>query len=163
LDEQLTDKQRDYVHHLASGMESRAAAKAAGYSDSFSKVAFHRLQKKPAVVRAIAAAQATLRKHTLYTQEKAIKGIDAQIALALSAKNPAFMAAANLLTLKCKIHGLVRDKIEVEHVDMRGALIEARTRVITVLDLTPGHGPESAMRVLTAAPAPFSRAPVLND
>jgi hypothetical protein len=93
--------------------------------------------KHPVAVKMLEAAGATLREKTLFTKEKAVREIDAQIKGALAAKNPNHMAAAQLLLLKCKIHGLVRDKIEVEHVDMRGALIEARTRVITLTDITP--------------------------
>ena len=150
MDEQLTERQRAYVHHVASGMASRQAALAAAYSESFSRVAAHRLGKKPAVLQAIEAAQAMLREKTLFTQEKAVEEIDALIKGALGSKNPNHMAAAKLLELKCKIHGLVREKIEVEHVDMRAALDEARTRVVTVMTLAPTP---SAVLTTVAGPA----------
>lgn len=55
MNEALTDRQREYVRYLASGKPSRDAARAAGFSDSYAKVAAHRLAKKPAVAQAIAA------------------------------------------------------------------------------------------------------------
>jgi phage terminase small subunit len=133
----LTDKQRLYVENISRGMESRAAARAAGYSESFSRVAAFRLGKNPVVVDAVEAIQAKLRKKTLFTQGKAIEEIDAQIKGALGAKHPAHMAAAQLLTLKCKIHGYVREKVEIEHADLRGSLEAAKTRVLTVINVAP--------------------------
>ena len=53
--EHLTDQQRKYVQHLAAGMPSRAAAKAAGYADSYARVAAYRLRSKPAVAAALEA------------------------------------------------------------------------------------------------------------
>jgi phage terminase small subunit len=65
-DDDLTDKQREYVENISRGMESRTAAQAAGYSESFSRVAAFRLGKNPAVVAAVEAVQAKLREKTLY-------------------------------------------------------------------------------------------------
>ena len=52
--------------------------------------------------------------------------------MALAAKNPNFMAAAKLLELKCKIYGLVRERIEVVPADLAGALQRAEKRVLNV-------------------------------
>jgi hypothetical protein len=72
---------------------------------------------------------------------------------------------AKLLELKSKLYGLLVDRVQVECVDLKGALLEPRTRVITIVDITPGHGKESvsAVRTLTAVRAPYSRSPVLDD
>jgi hypothetical protein len=55
----------------------------------------------------------------------------------LGGKFPNHMAAAKLLDLKCRIHGLIREKIEVAVVDLRGSLETAKTRVLTAINVAP--------------------------
>jgi hypothetical protein len=127
--EHLPDRWRRILLRVNTGEDWAVAARAEGCSKTYAKVIRGRIMHNPAAVKMLEAGHAALREKTLFTQEAAVKEIDTMIRAALGAKNPAYMAAANLLTLKCKIHGLVRDKIEVEVTDLKGALAEARTRV----------------------------------
>ena len=65
--------------------------------------------------------------------------------------------------LLTKLSGLLIDRIqEVPQIDLRVALDAARQ---WVFDITPHHGSESvsAVRMLTAAPAPYKPGPALDD
>ena len=62
----LTDRQREYVQHIARGLGSRDAARASGYSESFSRVAAWRLGKKPAVATAIEEIRSRGRELAVY-------------------------------------------------------------------------------------------------
>ncbi len=128
----LTDKQRAYVQHVASGMASRQAALAAGYSESFSRVAAHRLGKIPSVVRAKASIQAEGRKLAVYDLAKAMEEAKEVIEFAKLHKHP----TAYFFAVRHRAHlsGLLVDKIQLEAtVDLKGALIEARGRVFTIM------------------------------
>ena len=87
MDEQLTDKQRRYVENIARGLDSRTAAKSAGYSDSFSKVAAHRLGKKPAVAQAVERIRAEGMKIAVYDLATAMAEAEAVCAFAKLHKN----------------------------------------------------------------------------
>ena len=151
MDEQLTDKQRRYVQHIASGLESRQAARTAGYSDSFAKVAHYRLQKKPAVARAIAAIRQEGTKLAAYGLAEALA--QAQEGIDFAKQNKSAMAFIQGCTLKSKLAGLLVDRVEVVTVDLKGALTEARGRVINVFNIMPRPRDESvpASKVLIAA------------
>ena len=84
----LTDKQRQYVQHLAAGMPSRSAARSAGYSESFSKVAAHRLSGKPAVAKAIESIRAEGRTMAVYDLATAMAEAEAVCAFAKLHKTP---------------------------------------------------------------------------
>ena len=43
------------------------------------------------------------------------------------------MAAAKNLDLKCRIYGLVKEKIEISTVDLKGALEAARSRILNII------------------------------
>ena len=131
----LTDKQERYAEHLARGMESRAAAKAAGYSDSYARVAATRMKKYPAVARAVEVIRAEGRTLAAYDLVAAMAQAQEGIDLARVHKNP--MAFIKGCELRAKLSGLLIDKVEVVTVDLKGALVEARSRVFTVLDITP--------------------------
>jgi hypothetical protein len=128
----LTDKQRRYMERLASGMPSRAAAKAAGYSDSYARVVMHRLGKNPAVAKAIEAIRAEGMKMAVYDLATAMREAEAVCAFAKKHKNA--MAYCKATELRAKLSGLLIDRVEVVAVDLRGALEAAERRV---LDVTP--------------------------
>jgi hypothetical protein len=86
------------------------------------------------VKRAIKTAQAKLREKALYDAEEAVKEIETMIKGALGATSPNYMAGAKLVELKCKLYGLICEKLEVAVVDLRGALKETERRVF---DVTP--------------------------
>src|SRR4051794_13405609 len=130
----LTDKQRNYVENMGRGMESRVAAKSAGYSDSFSRVAAHRLLKKPAVAQAIAAIRTEGRKMAVYDLAAAMQEAEEVRAFAKLHKNA--MAYCKATELRAKLSGLLIDRVEVVEVDLTGALSRAEQRVLTVLNGT---------------------------
>ena len=81
MDEHLTDRQQQYVEHLAAGMESRQAALVAGYSASFARVAAHRMKKNPAVAKALESIRSEARREAVYDIQEAVKEIDRAIRL----------------------------------------------------------------------------------
>ena len=136
--EHLTDKQERYAQYLAAGMESQAAAKKAGYSNSFARVAAFRMKHKPSVARAIESIQAEGRKMAVYDLAKAMQEAVDVIEFAKLHKHP----TAYFFAVRHRAHlsGLLVDKIQLETVvDLKGALIEARTRTFGPIDITPGQ------------------------
>jgi hypothetical protein len=126
--ERLTNKQEQYVRNLASGMASRAAATAAGYSTSYSKVAGHRLAKKPSVAQAIDAVQKEGRAIAAYDLVAAMA--QAQEGINFAKANGNAMAFIKGCELRSKLSGLLVDKVEVVTVDLTGALARAEARVL---------------------------------
>jgi Terminase small subunit len=133
--EHLTDQQHKYVQHLAAGMGSRAAARAAGYSDSYAKVAAHRLQKKPAVAAAIEEIRKKGCEMAAYDLSRAMA--EAQEVITFAKQNKNSMAYCKAVELRAKLSGLLIDRVEAVVVDLRGALEQAKTRVLTVIDSAP--------------------------
>jgi|CXWL01.1.fsa_nt_gi phage terminase small subunit len=137
-DPELNDQQKTFVHYYCTGLTPPQAARKAGYQESYCRKA-SRLLKHPAIAEAIEATQAALRESQGYGPAEAVKEINSQIKLALAAKSPNFMAAAKNLDLKCRIFGLVKEKIEVATVDLASAIRSAEARVF---DVTPRQGPQ---------------------
>jgi hypothetical protein len=155
----LTDKQRKYVEHLAAGMDSRTAAKGAGYSDSYSRVAASRLAKKPEIAKAIEVIRKKGCEMAAYDLAAAMKEAESAATFARLHRNP--MALVKATELRAKLSGLLIDRLEVvPPVDLKGALFEARTRVITIVDITPRVPTTTG---LAAVSGPFPRGPELND
>lgn len=155
--ERLTDRHMRILQRVVRGEDWRTAARAEGCSDSYSRVLRIRLLKNPAAVRELEAIRDEGRRLAIYDLAKAMQEAADVIEFAKQHKHP----TAYFFAVRHRAHlsGLLVDKIQLETtVDLKGALAEARGRVI---DITPGH--VSAVKVLTAAPAPFNRASVLND
>ena len=133
--ERLTKKQQQYVQLLATGMESRQAARSAGYSESFSRVAAHRLGKKPAVAGAIEEIRKKGCEMAAYGLAEAMREAEAVCAFAKKHKNA--MAYCKGTELRAKLSGLLIDRIEIVPVDLKGALEAAKSRVLTMIDITP--------------------------
>jgi len=70
------------------------------------------------------------------------------------------MSVAKLIELKMRLYGLWVERYQEVHVDLKGALFEARTRVITIVDITPRVPTTTG---LAAVSGPFPRGPELND
>jgi len=133
--DRLTDRQRMYVQHLAAGMPSRAAARSAGYSDSFTKVAAFRLGKKPTVVAAIARIREEGMKMACYDLAAAMAEADEAARFARLHKNS--MANVKACELRAKLSWLLIDRLElVPPVDLKGSLLAAQTRVLNAIDIT---------------------------
>lgn len=110
--ERLTDRQERYTQHLAAGMDSQAAAKKAGYSDSFAKVAGFRMKHKPSVAKAIDAIRDEGRKLAVYDLAKAMEESLGVIEFAKLHKHP----TAYFFAVRHRAHlsGLLIDKIQLE-------------------------------------------------
>lgn len=132
MDEHLTHRQRLYAENIARGLDSPAAAKSAGYSDSFAKVAAYRLGKKPEVAQAIASIQTEGRRLACYDVTVAMREANDAAAFARANKNS--MALVKAVELRAKLSGLLIDRVEVVAVDLTGALQRAEARVLN----TPG-------------------------
>jgi phage terminase small subunit len=137
--EHLTDKQRRYKDLLASGMPSRSAAKTAGYSDSYARVAAHRLGMKPAVIQALAEIRKEGMKMAAYGLVEAMQEAEDAAAFAKLHKNP--MANVKACELRAKLSGLLIERVEVVEVDLTGALDRARARVLNITDTSLGSLP----------------------
>jgi len=109
--EYLTGKQRKYVQHIATGMESRAAARTAGYSESFSRVAAFRFGKKPAVAAAIAAIRAEGMKAAVYDLTRAME--EAAEVIEFAKKNRNAMAYFKAVQHRAALSGLLIDRLEL--------------------------------------------------
>lgn len=141
--EHLTDQQRKYVQHLTAGMPSRAAAKAAGYSDSYAMVAAHRLGKKPTVVAAIARIREEGMKMACYDLAAAMAEADEAARFARLHKNS--MANVKACELRARLSGLLIDRLElVPPVDLKSALEQAKRRVVDITRLSSAELTEAA-------------------
>lgn len=126
----LTPRQERYVSFVLSGLSATEAARRAGYGEAYSQVAGSRIGSILAVNKAIQQGQAHLREQSQYDVEQAVAEINKAIAFGYERTNP--MSVAKLLELKCKLHGLLVERIDLKAstVDLKGALEEARLRVI---------------------------------
>jgi hypothetical protein len=130
-DKALTARQRKYIEAVGSGQDSVSAALSAGYGKAYAQAAASRIGKIPAVAKALESIRAEFRSRTLYDLEAAVSEIDRALSFAYSKGNP--MSVAKLLELKSKLHGLLIERLHIreEIIDLRGALDQARTRVIS--------------------------------
>jgi phage terminase small subunit len=130
--EPLTHKQALYVQHLASGMDSRQAARAAGFSESFSRVAAYRLGKIPAVVKTLEEIRKKGCELAAYGLSEAMK--EAKDDHDLAVTKGQMIAAVRATELRMKLSGLLIDKVQIEApVDLRGAMEAAKMRVLNIL------------------------------
>jgi phage terminase small subunit len=148
----LTNKQRAYVRNLTAGMDSRQAARAAGYRDSYAKVAAHRLGGKPAVAQAIATIRKEGMKAAVYDLATAMREAEAVCAFAKLHKNA--MAYCQGTELRAKLSGLLIDGVEVANVDLSVALQRAEARVLNVT-----NAPLAALGHVTPLPLPTNGSP----
>lgn len=128
MNKEPTERLRRYVENIGRGMDSFSAAKAAGYSDSYARVAAHRLMKKPAVAKAIAAIRAEGMKLASYDLTRAMD--EALKAMEFAYKHEQCMAVVKATELRAKLSGLLVDKVEVVSVDLTKALAMAEARVL---------------------------------
>ena len=136
MNEALTDRQRRIIQRVAAGADWRAAAKAEGCTDSYARVIGHRLRKKPVMVKMLEAIQSKGREIAAYDLAKAMQEAAEVIEFAKRHKHP----TAYFFAVRHRAHlsGLLVDRIQVETVvDLKGALIEARTRTFGPIDITP--------------------------
>ena len=139
----LTARQSRFVSAYVAGASAAEAARQAGYGPGYSAKAAKYLLHHPSIAAAIQEMHMDLTKKTLFDVEQAVLECNTMIDFAQSKNNA--MAAAKLLELKCKLHGLLIERVEVKpSVDIRDALAAARSRVAA-------HG--LAVRVLPVSDA----------
>lgn len=125
----LTARQSRFVSAYVAGASAAEAARQAGYGPGYSAKAAKYLLHHPSIAATIEEMRMDLQKKTLFDVERAVEECNTMIDFAQSKNNA--MAAAKLLELKCKLHGLLVDRLEVKPmVDLHGALHEARARVV---------------------------------
>jgi hypothetical protein len=149
----LTDKQRRIVQRVAAGENWRTAAKAEGCTDSYARVIGHRLRKKPVVLEMLKSIRAEGSKMAAYDLARAMQEAQDVIDFAKLHKHPtAFFFAVRH---RAHLSGLLVDEIHLktENLDLKGALLEARTRTFGPIDITPGqrNTPLSARQALPDA------------
>ena len=123
----LRPKQVAYAEALAQGLSQGAAAKKAGYSH---KSAAYKAHKNPQVQQYLSDIQRSAAARVGYTVAVAMDEAAQDHDFALKTGNA--NAAVNATTLRCKLSGHLRDTIEIVSMDLKGALEQARTRVIQV-------------------------------
>jgi hypothetical protein len=143
--EHLTDKQCRYAENIATGMDSRAAARSDGYSESFSKVVAHRFRANPAIVKAVEDIRKKGRDMAAYGLVEAMEEAEDVCAFAKLHKNA--MAYCKATELRAKLSGLLIDRVEIMPIDLRGALLAAQSRVLTAIDITPRQPCEDGLAV----------------
>jgi hypothetical protein len=121
----------------------------AGYGKEYSRKAATKIRRTHAVKQAIETEQAQLRQKAKYDVEQAVVEIDRAIAFGYQKSNP--MSVAKLLELKMRLYGLWIERFQEVPIDLKGALEEARHRVI---DITPHQRLDSASAVLTEPQSP---------
>jgi hypothetical protein len=130
-------REQKYADGIIRGKSKRQAALDAGFNKSTAEHSAGRIHNRPAVQEAIATARAELRAAAVYDTKAAVAEVDSTIEFARQHKNP--MAAAKLLDLKCRLLGLLVEKVDLrisEKPDVLAALNEARRRV-TVINPPP--------------------------
>src|SRR4051812_23621234 len=90
--EVLTERDRIFIKAYLTGGSKTAAAIAAGASEKKAKSAGYIMAKKPAVAKAIAAAQAEVQKENVFDLKAAIAELDQRIATASTAKQHSAVA-----------------------------------------------------------------------
>lgn len=146
----LTSRQTSFVTGVLSGLSDHAAAQQAGYGVEYARKAGTKIRRAPLVKQAIEREQTQLRQKAKYDVEQAVVEIDKAIAFGYEKSNP--MSVAKLIELKMRLYGLWIERFQEVPTDLRGALEEARHRVI---DVTPRPRPVSATEVLTELQPPI--------
>jgi len=126
---QLNTKQLAFVAAIKSGQNGAQAAITAGYSQKSARFAARTLMANENVKAEIDRVHAELRQSTQYGLEQAVAECDEVLTLARARGD--VKAMAKPLELKLRLHGLLRDKLDItlERVDINTAITDARNRV----------------------------------
>jgi hypothetical protein len=159
--DKLTDKQARIIQRVAHGETWPTAAKAQRCSASYARVIRTRMKKNPAVIKALEAIRAEGRTLAAYDFARAMQ--EAQEVIDFAKLNKNAMAYFKAVEHRAKLNGLLIDKVEVVTVDLKGALTEARSRVLTTVDITPRYGFVAASAVLTGTAQPSHKDAVFGE
>lgn len=120
----LSEKEQIFIKTYLKCGSYTDSAKAAGYSDKAARGKGYLMAKKPAVAKAIAAAQQEVVKENAFDLKAAIVELDQRIATASTAKQHS--AVAKMLELKMKAHGLLVEKFDVRQSGFNVQIIGVR-------------------------------------
>lgn len=126
---ELDPKRAKFVCARASGKNGKEAALEAGYAPAYAKQAASRLMKNPRIARAVDALRQQGVAEAKYDLVRLIRNFEADREFARSTKNA--MAAVKASENIGRLSGFLDHRIEVNvtHVDVAGALADARARV----------------------------------
>ena len=123
---ELTFRQSAFIKFYAAGNSAALAARKAGYGKEMSLRAAQKVLSSPAVRAAVEDARAQLQKATLYDAERAFADLQEAVEFAKEHKSP--MAVVRSYELMAKLAGLMVDRVQIESIDLAGAMAEARKR-----------------------------------
>lgn len=135
---QISPQQLQYAEYRAQGLTQGAAALKAGYK---SKTGAYKADKNPIVRRYLSEIQRSAAIRIGYVVATAMDEAQQGMVFARETENAAAFVKA--VELRAKLSGLLIDRVEVFSMDMKGALDQARARVIQV---------NPALEQLTQAP-----------
>ncbi len=138
--DRLSLKQVRFVAALIADPDANGAraARVAGYSQKTAADAAHRLLHMPLIRAEVERTRREIAERGGFNAEVAMRRLDDAAQFARDTNNAT--ALARCIELQLRLHGMLVDKaqIQVERVDISGALIEARKRTTTYFhEVTP--------------------------
>jgi phage terminase small subunit len=140
----LNDRQRKFAEGVACGLTVQQAARQAGFSPSYSRKS-SKLLKHPGVSALVATIREQGRTLAAYDLAQAMAQAQKGIDLAEKHKNP--MAFIKGCELRAKLSGLLIERTQEVPVDLRGALEEARLRIINPQSDLKGKLEEARLKI----------------
>lgn len=128
----ITPRQQQFADLLASGLSLTEASKQSGYK---SKTSAWEASKNPHVQQYLATVQSQIRATIGHTVQMAMQEAAEVIAFAKEHDNP--MAFCKAVELRAKLSGLLIDRVEVFSMDLKGALDQAKQRVVNITPVLP--------------------------
>jgi hypothetical protein len=113
-------------------MTDKAAMVAAGYSESTKP---YLILRRPNVAAAVAKVQAEIRAESKYDTLAAMAELDLFIQKCDRDKNPSRMAQVRAVETKARLNGLLIEKVEVSHPDIRLDLLAAQARTVDDVEM----------------------------
>jgi hypothetical protein len=161
----LNPRQEKFVCFFLQGLSATESAVRAGFTKSYAKGAAGGLLKIDKVARAIRDEQAKLRAKTMFDVAQAFVEIDTCIKDFRASEHPNQIAIIKSVELKCKLSGLLVDKLEVKGVvDIRAAIEAGRSRMRIELpraEVIELPAPMAELKTVPAISAPVDE-PVLD-
>jgi hypothetical protein len=98
--------------------------------------------KHPSIAAAVAAIRAEARSRAAYSADIAMQEAEQAAQFAIEKKNP--MALIKARELKMKLAGFLKEHIQIENIDLKGALEQARLRILNPQRTITQHGDGAA-------------------
>ena len=159
MSKSLNDRQERFIKACASGANTTQAARAAGYSETYSKAAGQKLAGNPEIKAAIDAIRTEGRQVAAYDLAQAMQESLEVIEFAKANKNA--MAYFKAVEHRAKLSGLLIEQIHVktEIIDIAQALRDARQRVTATIDAPVSQPLLAPVDVKAEEAAPTSARP----